>query len=152
MIDTDQLPKDPRHQRFADLWLAGMEKGKAYRLVWPRAKSVSPARVLRRKDVQAYIAAIQKLAATESILTVKEKRAFLARAVRTGAKDIDPDGENSDLVTGWSFSEGESSNSRSIRFVDPLAAIKLDNELEGIDAPSNALRDLADAFANLAPV
>ena len=154
MIPHDQLPNDPRHQRFCDLILAGVAPGEAYSRCYPRSakksRSSAAAALKRRPDVKAYLKAIQAAAATASMLSVREKREYLARAVRTPRSQIDPDKDlNSDLVVSWSRSESEKGNSLSIKTVDPVAAIARDNELANIGDPNAAITNLAAAFASL---
>lgn len=123
---------------------------------FPNAKktSASPlaARLRRRPDVTAYLAAVQARAADGAVLTVREKREFLARIVRVPLAALRPEDEtdpNGDLVKAFALSEGEASTSRRVEKLDPLAAIKLDNELSGDDPAAQANAELARVLAAL---
>lgn len=158
---THQLPKDPRHQRFADLVLRGRALVDAYLEAGfkctRRAAHASANRLLGKADVAAYIAAIQQAAAAraaeDSILSVMEKRRFLARIVRTPLARLDPrnpDDPNGDLVKSYALNEGETSRSERIEKLDPLKAIEIDNTLSGDDGQKDMAALLTSALATLA--
>lgn len=151
------LPKDPRHQRFADLMLRGMEARQAYGESFPDARphtwAAAACRAKKRADVKAYIDSIRIEARDETLLTVLEKRRFCALVVRTSLTACDPnDPEKSEnaVLKSYSISETETSTSRSLTKLDSLAAIELDNKLSGDDSGTNALRELAEALQSLA--
>lgn len=151
------LPKDPRHQRFADLILRGMEAREAYGEAFPDSKpsswSAAACRAKKRADVKAYIDSIRIEARDETLLTVLEKRRFCAHVVRTSLTSIDlddPENAANAVLKSYSISETETSTSRSLTKLDSLAAIELDNKLSGDDSGTNALRELADALHSLA--
>lgn len=155
------LPKDPRVQRFADLILGDVKPADAYvQAGFKPGNRVSAqtlgTRMRRRADVQAYIRAIQQAAANETVLSVLEKRRFLARIVRTPLCKLDPEREtDGDLIKSHSSSSSKTSSSTRIEKLDPLKAIEIDNKLSGDDAEANALTQLAaaiDALASASPV
>lgn len=157
------LPKDPRHQRFADHRLRGDNLRDSYKAAGYKldARSSSNAKRLEaRDDVKAYMLAIRLATAGDSVLSVKEKREFFARIVRTPLTKINPedsDDPNADLVKKvkrktrdegtkddpetWLYEEYEK--------YDSLRAIAEDNKLSGDDPEANAMAALATAIANL---
>ncbi|MCU0751548.1 MAG: hypothetical protein MUC40_00695 [Akkermansiaceae bacterium] len=136
------LPKDPRHQRFADLLLAGKKAGDAYKLAGLKAGTVhsahaSASKLKRRPDVAAYLEAVQTAAATKAVLSIEEKRAFLARVVRTRFAVLDPrdaNDENGDLIASFSESETETSRTMRVEKYNALKAIEIDNKMAGHNA------------------
>ena len=154
MIDPELIPKDPRHQRFADRHLAGDSVVDAYLAAGykcGRASAMhSGTRLHKSKAVQAYIRAVQAASATATTLTVQEKREFLARIVRTPITSLDhEEEENADLIKKYTVNESEKSSNRSLEKLDPLKAIEIDNKLSGDDSESNAITELAQAIASL---
>jgi len=155
------LPKDPRHQRFADLVLRGRPLVDAYLEAGfrctRRAANASAPRLLSKRDVASYIDAIKTAAAErdkeDSILSVLEKRRFLARIVRTPLAALrpgDPDDPNGDLIKSHTLSEGETSRSERIEKLDPLKALEIDNTLSGDDGQKDMQALLTTALATLA--
>lgn len=154
MIDLTLIPKDPRHQRFADRFLAGDSIVDAYLAAGYKCGRQSAmhsgTRLHKSKAVQAYIRAVQAASATASTLTVQEKREFLARIVRTPITRLDhEEEENADLIKKYTVNESENSSNRSLEKLDPLKAIEIDNKLSGDDAESNSISELAAAIASL---
>lgn len=149
------LPADPRHQRFADLVLEGTPHRDAYAALYPDAKPASrnplAARLLSRRDVQAYMAAVRQEAAQGTVLSVLEKREFLARITRTPITDLCPQtGKNADLIKSYTLTESESGTTVKIERFDALKAIDADNKLSGDDPDTQTLASLAQALASLA--
>lgn len=144
------LPRDPRHQRLVDLILDGVPKGDAYASLYPRSakKSRNPAcgAVLRRPDVKAYMAGIRRIAVSEKVLSIIEKREFLARVVRC-QPHLEPD--DSDLWQEIRIEETETATRITRKLPGKCECIKLDNELDGSDPATNALDQLATALARL---
>lgn len=150
------LPKDPRHQRFADNLLQGMNNTEAYIAagfkVSPRVAQANAPRLKKTKPVKDYLQAVRQASATSTVLSVIEKREFFARIVRTPITKLSLDSDkNSDLIKSYSTNETEGSSSLRLEKLDPLKAIELDNKLSGDDPEANSLRDLAEAIAKLAP-
>lgn len=154
-------PKDPRHQRIADLILAGSSKVDAYLASGFKSTRASAyhavTRVLRRPDVKAYFDhiknAAQAAAEQASVLTVLEKRQFLARVVRTPLATLDatdPSAKDGDLIKSYSLTESEASRSERIEKLDPLKAIEIDNTLSGDDGQRDLQQALHQALASLA--
>jgi DNA-directed RNA polymerase subunit F len=149
------LPGDPRHQRVADLYLSGRPGVDAYLEAGFKCTRESAyqnaKRVLKRPDVVAYMDAVKAAAAEAAVMSVREKREYLARVVRVPITSLDPEKEeNGDLIKSFSKTESELSNSFRVEKVDPIAAIKLDNELASVGNPqADAVGKLAEAIASL---
>lgn len=99
-LQSIPLPKDPMHQRFADLILRGKAGSEAYREAGfkaktKRAQETGASRMLRNAEVAAYITAVQALSAMGAVMDRQEAMEFLTRNVRTPVGDVD---ERSDLA------------------------------------------------------
>lgn len=119
----------------------------AYRKCWPKSSPASSEtdgpKLARNSQVKLRIAYL-RAKATEKlkekagavVLSIAEKRAFLARVVRTSAGRVR---RNSRLVQEWSETMSEGGTTTKVRIPDKLAAIKLDNDLaaEGAEAGAN---------------
>lgn len=157
MIDSTLIPKNPQHQRFADRILAGDSLVDAYLAAGFKCTRNSAMhagkRMVKRKDVSAYIRAVQAVAATSSVLTVIEIREYLARVVRKPITTLtlDEDEKDADLIKAYTINETEKSTSKRIEKYDALKAIEIDLKLSGNDPEQNNMRALADAIAALAP-
>lgn len=165
MTDNIPLPKDPRHQRFADRILAGDSLVDAYLHAGFKCNRESAytaaKRLSKRADIRAYTQWIQTQAATDCVLSVAEKRKFFARIVRTPLTSINPDakdGKDHDLIKKLvrKFNVQEDASGASYETctetyekLDPLKAIDLDNKLSGDDPEANAIKDLALSLASL---
>lgn len=62
------------------------------------------------------------------VMSVIEKRMFLAEVVRTAAGEVD---RSSKLCQEWSETRGEGSTSQRLKMPDKLKAIQIDNDLAG---------------------
>lgn len=151
------LPKDPRHQRFADLVLGGMSAPEAYRKVGMKVGTAASARtlasrLLKKVDVVAYMAAVRQEAAKGSVLSLQEIREFHARIVRTPLRAIDPNDptfKDGDLIVKYRYkASGEDVVEEIVKHC-PLKAIAMDLKMSGDDPEANALQQMADAFSNL---
>jgi len=156
MSDEIPIPRDPRHQRFADVLLKGSTLVDAYMAAGFQCKRTSALqnakRLRKNPEVEAYILALQKKAADESLLTIQEKRRFLARVVRVPLAKLDPtnqDDPNGDLIKSHSTNESETSSSMRIEKLDPLKAIQLDNELDASSPENTTAQQLVDAIRSL---
>jgi len=160
MTPTIQPPLSRKHQIFADQYLAHGDHTAAYFAAGYRPRThetarVSACRLAKRKDVAAYIRAIQKKVAMEvSVLAHLETRQFLARIVRVPLAKLsfeEKDDPNGDLIKSYSLNESESSSHYRIEKLDPLKAIEIDMKLSGADPATNAIEELATAIAACAP-
>jgi phage terminase small subunit len=150
------LPKDPRHQRFADLILAGTHNASAAYIaagfkVGITTARVNSGRLLKRPDVIAYMTAIRQAAADESVLTISEILKFCARVVRTGIGDLDPSAESptGDLIKSHSSNEGEMGSSYKVEKHCPFKAIDTHLKLTGNNPEADAIKELAAAIGSL---
>lgn len=80
------------------------------------------------------------------VLSIAEKRLFLAEVVRTPSGAID---KNSKLCQEWSETHGEHSSSTKLKMPDKLAAIKLDNDLAGEGSEAKGQSSLAELVKRL---
>ena len=149
-------PKDPRHQRLADLIFQGVPTGEAYGMIFPRAKKTSRAPaagvIKRRQDYKDYVAWLRTQSSTDTTLSMQEKREFFARIVRTplaALKPDEPNDPNGDLIKSYSYNETETGTSSRIEKLDPLKAIEIDNTLSHDDPEANFYHELNNALASL---
>ena len=153
------IPKNPLHQRYCDNILAGHGGGESYQLAYasitPKLTRASAdtghKRIKKNPEVIAYLRAVRAASATSTVLTVTEKREFLARVVRTDITtlSIDGGGKDGDMIKSYSVNESESSRNVRLEKHDPLKAIDLDNRIAGEDPTANLLTELAQALQNL---
>jgi hypothetical protein len=150
------IPKDPRHQRFADELIKGSTLVDAYLAAGFKCTRVSALqnakRLRKRADIDAYITSLQRAAADASTLSLLEKRRFLARVVRTPLAKLDPedpDHAHGDLVKSYSETESQTSSSSRIEKHCPLKAIELDNKLDASSPENEQAAALTEAILSL---
>lgn len=148
MNDGSEPLSNRKHERFALAVASGeVSQAEAYRRcvsdkgtdksIWEAAARVSADDKVKsriqflRKEVQKRVA---EFAAGE-VLTIAEKRKFLADAIRTPISEV---GRHSVLCQEWSETDGEKSSSRRLKMVDKLKAIQLDNDLAGDGSEAEA--------------
>ena len=85
-------------------------------------------KLLKQDRISSYVAKLREKAFSREVLTFSEKRAWLARAVRTSVGEIH---EGSDLAQEVTITEGKEGTSRKVRAVDKLRALELDSRLAG---------------------
>jgi hypothetical protein len=142
-------PLKARQERFAQRVAQGIPLGRAYEESGYKSRGhaayVNGAALFQQSDVKARVAEIQELAAGlgTTLLTIQEKRSFLAELVRTPVGSIGPDsrlcqefyervkvqGKPKDGKT--EAEGGELLLRRRIRMGDKLRAIELDSKLAG---------------------
>ena len=149
-------PKDPRHQRLADLIFSGVSTTDAMDELFPKAKKSSRSpmagSIKRRKDYKAYLAYLRSQSNTDAVMSAQEKREYFARVKRTPVTKLDPenpDDPNGDLIKSYAITETETSCNVRIEKFDTLKAIELDNQLSGDDPESDFFRSLNEAIAQL---
>ncbi len=171
--------KNLKHEAFArNVGIHGMSAAEAYRTGWPNcseatAETTGP-KLARDSQINLRIMEFReeaaKRAAEKDFLTVEEKRAFLAKIVRTPIGEVD---ENSDLCQEFSFdvigggargklkrgqadegNEVEELPRERLKFKMPskLDAIKIDNDLATDGAQAVGNKAVADALPDLAAV
>jgi phage terminase small subunit len=86
-------------------------------------------KLLRQERVKAYVSKLREKSFEGMELSYKEKRAFLARCVRTSVSDI---GSSSDLAQEVTEEVDAHGNvRRKIKAVDKLRAVEIDNKMSG---------------------
>ena len=150
------LPKEPRHQRFADLVLRGVPLVDAYLeagFKCSRATANANGKKLRKRpDVAAYMQAVQSKAADESTLSLNEIMRYCARVVRTPITKLDPrnpNDPNADLIKTYTINEGEATSSIRVEKHDPFKAIDTHLKLTGNDPEAELNKTLAECLASL---
>jgi len=132
--------------KFAQGVAQGLCQADAYQAAYPRSNrksaSTNGGRLLRRDDIQEEIRRLRNLAETlpgSPLLTIREKREFLARIIRAkvGAlADEGPDGPDADLWESVKITD----RSSEYKLPSKLMALKADNDLagDGEDAEKNS--------------
>lgn len=152
----------PEHLAFAQAYLETINATQAYLSVRPKASRKNAgamgAKWLARTDVARFLAEAQaeaqRRALDASVLTLLEKRQFLAQIVRTPITSLDPHDPSKPenvLIKSFAINESEMGSSTRLEKLDPLRAIALDNDLAGDGSTTNTLRDLTEALQSLAP-
>lgn len=128
--------KNPKHERFAQERAKGLDADAAYQKAGYRRDRGNAVRLTTKDSVSARIAEIQGKAETRAVLSIAEKREFLARVMRTPVGEVD---HTSPLCQERTFIEGQEETSVKVRMPDKLKAIQLDNDLaaDGAEAAAN---------------
>lgn len=133
-------------RKFCEGIVSGLNGTEAYVAAYPRSSRISAtthaAQLRKGKKVRGEIARLRAMAAAWAVLTVVEKRTFLARLVRAQIARLPEDSELFSSIT-------RGRKGVEFRLGDKLAAIKLDNDLAGVgneagveDALTHLLREL----------
>ena len=85
-------------------------------------------KLLRQDRVKDYVKKLKEKAFEKDALSLAEKRAFLARAVRTPVGELH---EGSDLAQELVITEGKDGTSKRVKGVDKLRAIEIDSKIAG---------------------
>ena len=165
---TDKPPREAKARRgqevlsgpqrkFCEGIVSGLNQMEAYLAAYhasaPKSAKDNGARLIANDSVKAEIQRLRDKAdalAGSAVLTLVEKRKFLARIVRMKGDEIDLD-QDGDLVNGVRLKE----QGRELILPDKLAALKIDNDLSGDGAEAdqgNALVDLVSWIRNGANV
>lgn len=119
------------HKIFAEGIVAGMTATEAYRAAYPKASAdtarKNAARLKANEGVKSEVSRLRAAAqekAGSAVLTLVEKRSFLARLVRAEIANL---AESSDLFV--SIKRGK--DGTEFKLGDKLRAIELDNDLAG---------------------
>jgi len=83
-------------------------------------------RILKTERVAAYKKKLQEKSFSKDLLSIAEKRSFLARAVRSDASNPDPD-----LVQEYAETTNEHGTSKRVKIVSKLEALNIDNKMAG---------------------
>ena len=135
-----------RQLSYATLRAKGENKSQAYLKAGYKAKTIEQAgsgavKLEQDPRVSQYIATLQESSFLKEALSVAEKRAFLARAVRADASNPDPD-----LVQEYSETHGENGSSKRVKLVSKLEAINIDNKMAGDNYADKAGNDSVNPF------
>jgi hypothetical protein len=150
--------KNLKHEAFArNVGIHGMSAAEAYRTGWPNcsdatAETTGP-KLARDSQINLRIMEFReeaaKRAAEKDFLSVEEKRAFLAKIVRTPLGEVTKDSE---LCQEWSLTDGERTTTERIKMPSKLDAIKIDNDLATDGAQAVGNKAVADVLPDLAAV
>ena len=141
--DPSKPLDNSRHEAFALNVAKGMSASEAYREAGYDAKdaNVTGPRLLANvgNGVKERVEYIKAQAATSTVLSIAEKREFLAKVLRTPIGEID---ERSPLCQSVKIGkEGE----REYKMPDKLKAISEDNDLAGEGSEAEANKAQVDA-------
>lgn len=138
-----------QQQRFCAVYATDGNAAAAYRAAYPKssgtAANTSASRLLKNADIQAEVSRIRNAATGVvgmAVLSIAEKRNFLARLVRARVAELPRD---SDL---WQSIKTTDSGTE-YRLPDKLAAIKTDNDLSGQGAEAKGNEGLAALIARI---
>lgn len=133
MPDHSQPLHNPRHETFALTWASGKSLGEAYITAGYSSKDphTKGSRMAENDGIVARKKWIQEQAVTKTVLSLTEKREFIARLVRSQMA-ITPD--DSDLWQEISVTD----NGTKRKLGDKLRAIALDNDLAGDGSEAGA--------------
>ena len=124
----------PRQARFAHLVSLGMPTGQAYieagylrngKIPDAREAMHHGCRLLAEPKVKAYLSHLRETAFLANVLSLAEKRSFLADIVRTPIGKVDI---NDKLAQGVRYRDGEM---QELKMPDKISALKLDAQLAG---------------------
>lgn len=130
-------PLNTRQKKFIDNHIVkGMSIAESVRLAGYTIKSGRSedfssvgCRLLKTPRVSSEVERIREREFNKTALSYAEKRAFLARSVRTSVSQVTPD---SDLAQEFVEEADQSGNvRRKVKVVDKLKAIELDNKMAG---------------------
>ena len=121
--------KNARYEIFALAIARGESAHTAYTLAGYKQHRQNAARLMTNEDIKARVKEVQLAATLDTMLTIRQKREYLARIVRARVSEL---GDDSDL---WQITVTEDGVTRKLP--DKLRAISLDNELSGEVAQEN---------------
>lgn len=147
---------NPRHERFCQERAKGKSADEAYQLAGYKRDRGAASRLSAKVNVTARITELQSLAADDTVMSIAEKRKFLADIKRTPIGEID---EMSPLCQEWTYEQAGGPRGRlkrgdddegneeyeeerqrvKVKMPDKLRAIQLDNDLavDGAEAGKN---------------
>ena len=125
----------PRQARFCHLLSLGMPTGQAYieagylrkdgKIPDAREAMHHGCRLLSEPKVKQYLSSLRETAFLANVLSLAEKRSFLADVVRTPIGGVDV---NNKLASGVRYMKGEMVE---LKMPDKISALKLDAQLAG---------------------
>jgi len=146
--------KNQKHEKFAQIVASGESAGAAYRKVYHAKASTceteGPA-ILRKPQVRKRVEEIQSKAEDKTVMTLIERRRFLADVVRTPISEVT---EESALAQSYEFITLPGDYERQLhklKVPDKLKAIELDSRLAGdfkdkLEVSADGLGELLEAI------
>lgn len=133
--DPSKPLQNSRAERFACELAKGASQSEAYRLAGYKHDTGAASRLSANVSVMARVSWLKSQAAESAVLTIREKREFLARVVKLKGTKINEDADG-DLINGVSYDQH---GNRVLKIPDKLRAIALDNDLaeDGAEAAAN---------------
>lgn len=123
-MDPSKPLQDAQHERFACELAKGASQDEAYVLAGFSRNRGNASRLNANENVFERVAWLKEQAATDTVLSIREKREFLARVVRTPIGEVDRTSDLCQEVT-------ETPDSTKYKMPDKLGAIRIDNDLAG---------------------
>lgn len=122
-----------KHREFCHLIVSGLSQADAYiQSVSPKAKrstaNVRGCLLANTPHIKKYIQTLKEASWTASALSLAEKRAYLAEAVRTPVGKID---EMSPYAQEVIYEETKEGSRKKVKMVSKIAAMELDSKLAG---------------------
>lgn len=138
--DGSKPLENAKHEKFANLVVEGKPSRVAYAAVFGAHATVdsidaSASRLLSRGKVNLRVQHLKERASSRMVLTVRERREFLASVVRTPVGAID---ENSPLAQEVIYEESERGSRTKVKMPGKLEALKLDAEMAGELTPAGS--------------
>ena len=138
-----------QQQRFCAVYATDGNAAAAYRAAYPKssgnAANTSASRLLKNADIQAEVSRIRNAASGivgMAVLSIAEKRDFIARLVRARVGELRSD---SDLWQSIKTTEAGT----EYRLPDKLRAIQADNDLAGVGSTAAGNEGLAALIGRL---
>lgn len=126
--DPSKPLNNPRHERFArNIALRAMSQADAYREVYGNDKigaRCQASTLLSDQNISNRVRFLSERGAEKDVLSHQEKRAWLAKVVRTPVGEVD---QQSPLCQSYKITEGLT----EYKMVDKLKALELDARLAG---------------------
>jgi hypothetical protein len=147
MTGHPPLPKDPRHQRFADLRLRGASlqeaaAGAGYQV---HGRSSGNAKRLEdRADVRAYMEAVRQQAAATARFDREKLIRYCEDILLTAPGELD-----SDNHLCQEFRENEATGERVVKMPNKLLAAKQLAELHGWNKPQEIKVDVSEKLTDI---
>ena len=126
-MDPSKPLQDAQHERFACELAKGASQDEAYVLAGFSRNRGNASRLNANENVSQRVAWLKEQAATDTVLSIREKREFLARVVRVKGAAIDEE-KDGDLINGLKF---DKYGNRILEIPCKLGAMRLDNDLAG---------------------
>lgn len=123
---------NPKHEAFAQRIFKGESYKSAYKALYkahPKSAEAHGCRLVRNGKVAARVSELQGKVEKTNVLSLQEKREFLALVARTPIENVD---ENSPLAQSVEYDiSGNTRRRLKIKMPDKLRAIELDAKLAG---------------------